>query len=302
MPFSSETSGPLVSIGVPVRNGEPYIAHALQLLVNQTYKNIEIIISDNNSNDETPSIIQHYANADKRIVVYRQNKTLTAAENFRFVMDKSHGEYFMWAACDDRRSLDHVENLLLAIKGQPNAVLAFSDVARFSNFESYEDASTIEHPFESKAFEDPILRLKRQIQLGCFHIYGLIRRDALTQYKWTEIDQGPDRVLLTYLSFLGDFIRADGGIFYYYVPLERKTPELRSQANSLRRLKYFPGIRFCISCAFMAHYAATLAGQKISRLQLFLVLWTTRILPRRKIYLYSATPYFIRKIYTKYIR
>src|SRR5690606_13748412 len=96
----AKMSNPLVSIGVPVRNGGAYLADALQILVDQTYKNIEIIISDNNSSDDTSSIIERFAKLDKRIVVYTQSRTLTASENFRFVFERSHGEYFMWAACD----------------------------------------------------------------------------------------------------------------------------------------------------------------------------------------------------------
>ncbi|MEM4134638.1 MAG: glycosyltransferase, partial [Candidatus Micrarchaeia archaeon] len=78
---------PLVSIGMPVYNGERFIRQALDSLLAQDYENFELIISDNASEDKTPEICLEYAARDKRIRYYRNEKNMGAAWNFKRVFD-----------------------------------------------------------------------------------------------------------------------------------------------------------------------------------------------------------------------
>ena len=84
----------LVSIGVPVFNGEKFIGKTLDSLINQTYKNIEIIISDNCSDDKTTNICKNYCKLDSRIKFFRHDEKIDVAKNFYFVLKKSKGNYF----------------------------------------------------------------------------------------------------------------------------------------------------------------------------------------------------------------
>ncbi len=93
---------PKVSIGMPVYNGEPFIREALDSLLAQTFTDFDLIISDNASTDGTEAICQEYAAKDKRIRYIRQTENRGATANFQFVLDEAVGEYFMWAAADDR--------------------------------------------------------------------------------------------------------------------------------------------------------------------------------------------------------
>ena len=110
-------STPKVSIGMPVYNGSPFIREALDSLLNQTFTDFELIISDNASTDETESICREYAAKDPRIRYVRQPENRGALLNFQFVLDEAVGEYFMWAAADDMWSSEWIEELLpVAIK------------------------------------------------------------------------------------------------------------------------------------------------------------------------------------------
>ena len=100
---------PKVSIGMPVYNGEQFIRCALDSLLEQSFPDFELIISDNASTDGTEEICREYAARDQRINYVRQPLNLGAYANFKFVLDEAHGEYFMWAACDDIRSADFIE-------------------------------------------------------------------------------------------------------------------------------------------------------------------------------------------------
>ena len=92
---------PTVSIGMPVYNGVPFLNEALDSILAQTYRDFELVISDNASTDETESICRAYAASDPRIRYYRQQENLGAMPNFNRVCELSRGQYFKWAACDD---------------------------------------------------------------------------------------------------------------------------------------------------------------------------------------------------------
>ena len=102
---------PLVSIGMPVYNGEKYICEALDSLLAQTFTNFELIISDNASIDDTEIICRGYAKKDQRIRYIRQQTNLGALGNFQFVLEKGCSKYFMWAASDDKWEKGWIEAL-----------------------------------------------------------------------------------------------------------------------------------------------------------------------------------------------
>jgi glycosyltransferase involved in cell wall biosynthesis len=102
----------LVSIGVPVYNGENYLRQALESLLSQSHANIEVIISDNASTDETGRICEEFTKNDSRISCFHQSTNKSAIWNFNFVLRQARGEYFMWAAHDDLWDKDWVSTLL----------------------------------------------------------------------------------------------------------------------------------------------------------------------------------------------
>src|SRR4030065_2003444 len=99
--FSEKIRRPRVSIGLPVYNGERYISETLDSLLSQTYKDFELIISDNASIDRTEHICLSYAEKDERIRFSRNPVNVGSAKNYRMSFELSHGEYFRWANYDD---------------------------------------------------------------------------------------------------------------------------------------------------------------------------------------------------------
>lgn len=106
--IASIQTAPRVSIGMPVFNGEKYIRDALDSLLNQTFSDFELIISDNASTDRTEEICCEYASRDSRISYFRQTENNGAITNFQFVLDQASGEFFMWAAYDDLWSQNYL--------------------------------------------------------------------------------------------------------------------------------------------------------------------------------------------------
>ena len=101
----------LVTIGLPTYKCEFRIRKVLDTLLGQDYENIEIIISDDASSDNGYKIIEEMASKDKRIKVFNQKKNIGYLKNFELVLEKAHGEYFIWAADDDNWDLKFVSSL-----------------------------------------------------------------------------------------------------------------------------------------------------------------------------------------------
>lgn len=116
----------LVTIGLITFNGAPTIRRAIDSLLAQTYKNFELLISDNASTDKTADICREYAARDPRIRYIRQEKNLGAAGNLYFAPHAARGEYFMWAADDDWWDKTFVETLVSALERHPEYGIAMS--------------------------------------------------------------------------------------------------------------------------------------------------------------------------------
>lgn len=101
-----------VSIGMPVYNGELFLKKTLDSLLSQTFRNFELIISDNASTDGTEKICKEYEKKDHRISYFRQPYSMGALPNFRFVLDKARNEFFMWNAADDLRDKKFIEKMM----------------------------------------------------------------------------------------------------------------------------------------------------------------------------------------------
>ncbi|MDP2593100.1 MAG: glycosyltransferase family 2 protein [bacterium] len=116
----------LVSIGLPTYNRATLLPKAIDALLNQTYKNIELIVSDNASSDDTEKIMETYANRDHRIRYIRQKQNIGGNPNHEFVVKQAKGEYFMWVSDDDWWDKRFVEELTNALESNPDFGVAMS--------------------------------------------------------------------------------------------------------------------------------------------------------------------------------
>jgi glycosyltransferase involved in cell wall biosynthesis len=120
------SDAPLVTVAMPVHNGARWLAAAIDSVRAQSYRNLQIIISDNASTDDTPRICAAAAGDDARIEVVRHDELLPVWRNFDFGRTRKRGTYFMWAADDDLREPEHVARLVDALRSNPSATLAYS--------------------------------------------------------------------------------------------------------------------------------------------------------------------------------
>lgn len=104
-----------ISIIVPIYNSEKYIKRCIDSLINQTYKNIEIVAINDGSSDKTQEILEEYSKTDNRVVVIsKENMGVTAARNDG--IENATGDYLCFCDSDDWYELDMCETLIDAIK------------------------------------------------------------------------------------------------------------------------------------------------------------------------------------------
>jgi glycosyltransferase involved in cell wall biosynthesis len=195
---------------MPVYNGAATLETAVRSVLDQTMRDLEVVISDNMSTDATPEICRRLAAEDPRIRYVRQQTALSPTDNFRFVRDAARAPFFMWAAHDDTRDLDTAEKLVAALQVQPGAVLAFGDLLQVEGGEAKP------HPL---AFETAGLSASQRLRANAWrqlhHLYGVWRTDALRRIDWKHVDWWHDTPLMMAASLLGDFIHVPGPRFVY---------------------------------------------------------------------------------------
>jgi glycosyltransferase involved in cell wall biosynthesis len=115
-----------VTVGMPVYNGAVDLAGSLDCILGQTFRDIEVLVFDNASTDETPDIVARYAAIDPRVRYVRQARNKGPVVNFGDVIAAADSPYFMWRASDDRSDPNYIEALLAALEANPDKQLAVS--------------------------------------------------------------------------------------------------------------------------------------------------------------------------------
>lgn len=122
-------------------NGEKYLAEQMDSILNQTYTNINLIISDDCSTDKTREILEHYKQKDDRVSVYYQEKNLGYVKNFEFLLRKVEHNFYMLSDQDDVWLPEKIEKSFNKLKKE-NADLVFTDLEVVD-----ENLNTIHHSF-----------------------------------------------------------------------------------------------------------------------------------------------------------
>lgn len=205
----------LVSIGLPVYNGEKGLARSLDSLLAQEYPHLEIIVSDNGSTDATRAICQEYASKDARVKYHRSDVNRGAVWNFNQVFALSTGKYFMWAAHDDVRAPTFVSECVARLESSPNAVLCQAHTATFIEGRSEQLCSVDLDSFEGVS--GAVERYREVLDsFPATAIYGLYRSSALRKTRMLRQSVSSDLALIQELCIYGDLVQVPKVLFTYY--------------------------------------------------------------------------------------
>ena len=160
----------LISVIVPIYNVEKYLDRCVNSIINQTYKNLEIILVDDGSPDNCPQMCDDYAKKDSRIrVVHKENGGLSDARNAG--MKVATGEYVSFIDSDDYVSLDFYETLLQTMIDND------SDIVECSVVKFYEDNNFDEYSDDLKVTNYDTL----------YALDGLISESPFKQHVWNKL-------------------------------------------------------------------------------------------------------------------
>lgn len=230
---------PLVSVCMPVYNGEKHIKLALDSLLEQSYYNIEIIISDNGSTDLTSVICNQYSKKNSCITHYRKENTVSVSENFLSVLSYATGKYVMFAAHDDFWDKDFISENVNKLEKNSKAVLSMCATQR--NTTNSDLIDVIRYVDKDRPDKQPKSQLIKSLytkKKACskgvlknnLYVYGLYCTEQLKKiFLCKNFYPYQERYLLILMALLGEFEYVDKTLFYKTV--HEKTYKQRNNTD-----------------------------------------------------------------------
>lgn len=184
-------------------------------MLGQDYERLELIISDNASDDSTPEICKSFAAKDARVRYERAPENRGAIWNFRHTLELARGEYFMWAAYDDSRDPSYVSACLTAFRSHPEAVLVCTDI-QFIDEDGQEfdvDPHLIGIRPTGASPKERITQVARAEHW--YDFYGLTRTEVLRSTRGPVPGWGFDVVVLAEMCLRGPVALVSRPLFRY---------------------------------------------------------------------------------------
>lgn len=191
----------LVTIGIPVYNEGKYLADTIESAINQVLTDIDIVISDNGSTDNSAEIIKYYSALDKRIRPIYLDKNIGPIANFRSLLDNTTSKYFVFLGGHDLFLSHYLSETISFLEANPDCVM------------SYPESRLVDGNDEMLQYSDSDIdsaglnHLQRMTKVAanlfwctCFH--GVFRTDVIKQLPILNI-RGSDHLFLFAASYYG---------------------------------------------------------------------------------------------------
>jgi len=210
-------STPLVSIGLPVYNGENFVAEAIQCVLSQTFTDWELIISDNASTDRTVQICREFAAKDGRIRVHQNQRNMGFSPNFNQVFQLSRGRYFKWISHDDLFGAEFLESCVQELERDARAVLVFPKTVYVGPDRQLLRRQTGSYSIVGPTPESRVIQLMRLESESTdvfWSQYGLFRREVLEKTHLMDVYNGSDQTLLMEIALRGNIVEVEKELFF----------------------------------------------------------------------------------------
>ena len=196
---------PLVTIGIPTYNRPDGLKHTLTCAINQNYENLEIIVSDNASDDELRirTIIESFE--DPRVKYFRQTENIGAARNFEFLFNNSSGKYIILMPDDD----DYYDNNLISsgvesLEENPEASIAYGTV---EYVDGEQDVFLIDtFPYKLDGNLEDRLCTYLTFDVTDHIMYGLLKTSLVKNFTFRQNLKCPEKLLIWHLLKNGKLI------------------------------------------------------------------------------------------------
>jgi len=195
----------LVTIILPVYNGANYLAEAVDSLLAQTFTDFEVLITDNASTDDTWSICQRFAKADKRVKLFRFEKNMGAAVNFSHHVPAVESKYIKWVAHDDLHRPEFLQACVEVLEGDPSVVMCHTGTRLITADGTEKNLVPV---LPSLDDEDPARRFASMVRFPhlCTEVFGVFRTEVFQQTPRLQPYVGSDRVMLAEVALRGRIV------------------------------------------------------------------------------------------------
>jgi len=225
---------PRLSVGLPVYNGEKFLAESLDSLLGQTYEDFELIISDNASTDSTPEICRRYGKQDSRIRYLVQPRNIGLVANHNLVIGQARGELFKWASDDDLYARELLGRCVAALDEYPQVVLAHSKTVLIDS------VGTVQRLFDYRVAVDAV-RAPERFRSMLFdgwddYSYGVVRTKVLRRTSLLGSHHFSDRTIITEIGLHGPFYQVPEWMYFrrdHPERAERACPTVRSRCANM---------------------------------------------------------------------
>jgi glycosyltransferase involved in cell wall biosynthesis len=278
---------PRVSIGAAVYNGERFLEATLDSFLQQTFKDFELIISDNGSTDRTKEICLQMAAKDSRVRYARSDRNRGAAWNHNRAAELARGEYFMWAPHDDQFAPEFLERCVAGLDQNPDVVFCHAsaiDIDEVGNVLGREV-----HRCNCSS-DLPSVRFWEQLVVhGGQNFYGLMRTAALRQIAPHQTFPWAERPLFAELSLYGKYQVVPGDLYFKrqhpgQISAIRSSPRAESIVLDPARARWWRHrtslmLAEYVLSFFKAVQRAPLSSRERRRCYVLLVRWVLSHLP-----------------------
>lgn len=270
---------PRLAIGLPVHNGENYVADAIRSLQAQTFDDFEIVVSDNASTDDTEKIVRDLAADDPRIRYLRSDENVGANRNFNRTFSFARSELFKWAAHDDVVDPTYLERCVSILDDDPGVVLAHTatsyigsdgaplvELARgYVGADGYVERLMLDDSVaEQLGSPDVATRFDAVVnRMTVFYdVFGVGRAEAFRNTLLLRQYYGADKVFLAEMALEGRVVRHPDPLFHRRCHQSASTrtsdlSRLASWSDPARRFAYYP-------LQMISGYADAVAGSGLS--------------------------------------
>jgi glycosyltransferase involved in cell wall biosynthesis len=235
MTVQAEKPSPRVTVGMPAYNAERFIGEAIESMLAQTFREVEIVISDNASTDGTAEICAGYVARDDRIRYVRNATNLGACRNYSNLVGMARGEYFKWASSNDTCHPDYVRRCVEVLDAHPDVVLVCSRTRLIEGTAAsgieYTDAIHIMDASPEERWKKYVLSREAAMNNA---MNGLFRTEVLRRTRLLGSFEKSDVAMMAALTLHGKFYELDDVLFY-----RRTSPEASTMYRGPRERTEF---------------------------------------------------------------
>jgi glycosyltransferase involved in cell wall biosynthesis len=225
---------PLVAVGLPVYNGERFVAKSIETLLAQTFADFKVIISDNASTDRTGEICREWAARDPRIEYQRNSTNIGMAGNYNLTFGLSRSKYFRWATADDFCGPELLEDHVKVLEGDSSIALAYPQAWFVDEdgtpYEAWKDGLHL-------MGDDPVERFKVVVKdiRRVHHHLGLMRSEFVRRTGGIAKHVSSDVAFVAEMSLLGKLYQIEKQQFFRRLHRDSSSWATNDEKHQARR-------------------------------------------------------------------